>query len=92
MERDDDWAKYMKEGSTVQLMFFNGKVISVEPPNFVELQVTSCGPNVKGNTAAGGSKPAVVETGATVNVPLFINEGEVIKLDTRTGEYLSRVN
>ncbi len=54
MERDQDWAKYLKEGSTVQLMFHNGKVISVEPPNFVELQVTSCGPNVKGNTAAGG--------------------------------------
>eukprot|EP00775_Hariotina_reticulata_P003323 gene3323-3600_t len=88
----DDWAKYLKEGAVCSLMFYQGKVISVEPPNFVELEVTDTPPGVKGNTASGGgSKAAVLETGATINVPLFINNGEVIKIDTRTDSYLNRV-
>ena len=66
-------------------------VFSIEPPLFVELQVTDTEPGFKGNTATGATKPAIVETGAQVNVPLFVENGEVIKIDTRTGEYLSRV-
>ena len=69
----------------------NGNVLSIEPPLFVELQVTDTEPGFKGNTATGATKPAIVETGAQVNVPLFVENGEVIKIDTRTGEYLSRV-
>ncbi len=69
----------------------NGNVFSIEPPLFVELQVTDTEPGFKGNTATGATKPAIVETGAQVNVPLFVENGEVIKIDTRTGEYLSRV-
>ena len=69
----------------------NGNVFSIEPPLFVELQVTDTEPGFKGNTATGATKPAIVETGAPVNVPLFVENGEVIKIDTRTGEYLSRV-
>lgn len=88
----DDWAKYLKEGTNVTLQFHNGKVISVEPPVFVELLVTECPPNVKGNTASGGgSKPATLESGAIISVPLFVNAGETIKIDTRTDTYLSRV-
>jgi Elongation factor P, C-terminal/Elongation factor P (EF-P) OB domain len=87
----DDWAKYLKEGSICSLMFYSGKVISVEPPNFVELEVVDTPPGVKGNTASGGgSKQAKLETGATINVPLFIENGELIKIDTRTDQYLSR--
>ena len=66
-------------------------VFSVEPPLFVELEITDTEPGFKGDTATGATKPAVVETGASVNVPLFINQGDKIKIDTRTGEYLSRV-
>ena len=66
-------------------------VFSIEPPLFVELQVTDTEPGFKGNTATGATKPAIVETGAQVSVPLFVRTGEVIKIDTRTGEYLSRV-
>ena len=70
---------------------YNGKVVSVEPPLFVELEITDTEPGFKGDTATGATKPAVVETGATVYVPLFVNQGDKIKIDTRTGEYLSRV-
>ncbi|MEW5304416.1 MAG: hypothetical protein WDW38_011192 [Sanguina aurantia] len=87
----DDWADFLKEGSAATLMFYNGKVISVDPPQFVELKVMDTTANIKGNTASGGgSKPATMETGAVVQVPLFINIGEVLKIDTRTREYLSR--
>lgn len=87
----DDWAKYLKEGTTCTLVFYNGKVISVEPPAFMELLVTEAPPGVKGNTASGGgSKPATLETGATIMVPLFIESGEVIKIDTRTDTYIGR--
>ncbi|KXZ54989.1 hypothetical protein GPECTOR_3g154 [Gonium pectorale] len=88
----DDWAQFLNEGTTVELPFYNGKVISVDVPQFMDLKVVATSPNVKGNTVSGGSKPATMETGAVVSVPLFINEGEVIKVDTRTGQYLSRVN
>ena len=70
---------------------YNGSVFGVEPPLFVELLITECEPGVKGDTATGATKPCVVETGATLYVPLFVNEGDTIKIDTRTGEYLSRV-
>lgn len=86
----DDWAQFLKEGSTCELLFYNGKVISVEPPQFIDLKVVETSPNVKGNTAAGGSKPATLETGAVVSVPLFIEVGEVLKIDTQKGIYLSR--
>ena len=68
----------------------NGKVFAIEPPLFVELQITESEPGVKGDTATGATKPAIVETGAQVMVPLFVNLGDKIKIDTRTGEYLSR--
>lgn len=86
----DDWANFLKEGATCELLFYNGKVISVDPPAFVELEVSECPPNVKGNTQSGGSKPATLETGAIVQVPLFIDAGMKIKVDTRNGTYLSK--
>jgi translation elongation factor P len=88
----DDWANWLKEGTTVELLFYNGKVISVSIPQFMELKVVDTSPNVKGNTVSGGSKPATLETGAVLAVPLFINIGETIKIDTSIGAYLSRVN
>lgn len=122
VKKDDAWAKYMKEGADVQLVTWNGKVISVDPPNTVELAIAETEPGVKGNTVSGGTKPAVLETGAVVmvrergggarrcararrarrvhpvapplpplqQVPLFVGAGEVIKVDTRTDEYLGR--
>ncbi|PNH11005.1 Elongation factor P [Tetrabaena socialis] len=86
----DDWAEYLKEGTKVELLFYNGKVISVDVPQFMDLKVVETSPNVKGNTVSGGSKPAKLETGAMVQVPLFIELGETIQIDTRTGGYLSR--
>ena len=83
--------KFVKENETCKVCSFNGKVFSVEPPLFVELEVTETEPGVKGDTATGATKPATVETGATVMVPLFVNQGDVIKIDTRSSEYLSRV-
>ena len=82
---------YIKENDMATIKFFKGKAFQVSPPNFVELEITKTEPGIKGNTATGATKPATVETGATVNVPLFVNEGDKIKIDTRTGEYLSRV-
>ena len=75
---------------TCVVMSYKGKVFAVEPPNFVELTVTQTDPGFAGNTATNATKPATVETGATVKVPLFINEGDKIKIDTRSGEYLER--
>lgn len=85
-------AKFLKEGETLQLMLTEGNIIGAELPFKVELRVTETVPGVKGDTASNSLKPATVETGATVNVPLFINEGDTVRVDTRTGEYLERVN
>lgn len=89
---DKSWSKYLKEGMDVQVLMWNGNVISVDLPNTVELEVVETDPGVKGNTAQGGSKPATLETGAVIQVPLFIQQGEKIKVDTRTDEYMSRAN
>lgn len=86
-----DSAKWLKEQDKVELTLFNGAPISVTPPNFVELTIVETDPGLRGDTANGGNKPAHLETGAVVKVPLFIEQGEVIKCDTRTGEYVSRV-
>ena len=86
-----DGLKYLIENMNIQIQVFDGKVIGVEMPNFVELTITECEPGVKGDTATAGTKPATLETGAQVKVPFFINEGDKIRIDTRTGEYLSRV-
>ena len=86
-----DALKFVKENEMVKVCSHNGSVFSVEPPLFVELQITDTEPGFKGDTATGATKPAIVETGAKVMVPLFVENGEVIKIDTRTGEYLSRV-
>lgn len=86
-----DTLKFVKENDTVKVCSHKGSVFAVEPPLFAELEVTETEPGVKGDTATGATKPAVVETGATVYVPLFVNQNDVIKIDTRTGEYLSRV-
>ena len=85
-----DSLKFVKENEMVKVCSHNGKVFAVEPPLFVELEITDTEPGFKGDTATGATKPATVETGAVVYVPLFIEQGEKIKIDTRTGEYLSR--
>ena len=82
--------KFVKEEMMCKLCSFKGKVFSVEPPTFVELEITDTDPGFAGNTATNTLKPATVETGAEIKVPLFIEVGEIIKIDTRTGEYLSR--
>lgn len=87
-----DTLKFVKENDTVKILSYEGQVFGIEPPLFVELEITETEPGFAGNTAQGATKPAVVETGATVMVPLFINQNEVIKIDTRTGEYLGRAN
>ena len=86
-----DALKFVKENEMCKICSHNGSVFSVEPPLFVELEITETEPGFKGDTATGASKPATVETGAQVFVPLFVNQGDKIKIDTRTGEYLSRV-
>jgi elongation factor P len=86
-----DVPNYIKEGDTIDLLMHNGQPIDIELPTAVALRVESTEPGFRGDTATGGNKPAVLETGLTVNVPLFINEGDLIKVDTRTGEYLERV-
>lgn len=83
--------KFVKENEMVKICSYNGSVFAVEPPLFVELEITDTEPGFKGDTATGASKPATVETGAVVAVPLFVEQGEKIKIDTRTGEYMSRV-
>lgn len=85
-----DALKFVKENENVKVCSYNGNVFSVEPPLFVELEITDTEPGFKGDTATGATKPATVETGAQINVPLFINQGDKVKIDTRTGEYLSR--
>jgi len=86
-----DALKFVKENEMCKVCSHNGNVFAIEPPLFVELQITDTEPGFKGDTATGATKPAKVETGATVYVPLFVEENDVIKIDTRTGEYLSRV-
>ena len=86
-----DALKFVKENEVVKICSHNGNVFSVEPPLFVELAITETEPGFKGDTAQGATKPATVETGAVVMVPLFVEQGDVLKIDTRTGEYLSRV-
>ena len=83
--------KYIRENDNASVRFYQGNAFDVSAPNFVELKVSETEPGVKGDTASGANKPAVVETGAVINVPLFVNIGDTIKIDTRTGEYLSKV-
>ncbi|MBI3353964.1 MAG: elongation factor P [Nitrospirae bacterium] len=83
--------KYLKENMAVKILFYNEKPIGVEVPMFVELKIVKTDPGVRGDTASGGTKPATLETGAVIKVPLYMNEGEIIKVDTRTGEYIERV-
>ncbi len=87
-----DNAKYLKEDLEVAVLMSNGEIIAVELPKTVELEVVDTPPGVKGDTVSGGGKPATLETGLTVTVPFFINKGDIIKVDTRTGEYVERVN
>ena len=86
-----DALKFVKENDVCKICSYNGSVFAIEPPMFVELEITDTEPGFKGDTAQGATKPATVETGAVVYVPLFVNQGDKIKIDTRTGEYLSRV-
>lgn len=87
-----DTLKFVKENEVVKVLSYNGNVFGIEPPLFVELEIIETEPGFKGDTATGATKPAVVETGVSVNVPLFLEQGEKIKIDTRTGEYLGRAN
>ncbi|HYE35578.1 elongation factor P [Methylocaldum sp.] len=86
-----DSKKWLKEQDVCILTLYNGTPISVTPPNFVELTIVETDPGIRGDTSGGGGKPATLDTGAVVRVPLFVQTGEVIKVDTRTGEYVSRV-
>jgi elongation factor P len=87
-----DAREYLKENTEVDVLFIDGSPAGVDLPNFIELAIARTDPGVRGDTAQGGTKPASLETGATVQVPLFLNEGDVVKVDTRTGEYLGRVS
>ena len=86
-----DALKFVKENEMVKMLSHNGEVFAIEPPLFVELEIIESEPGIKGDTATGATKPAKVETGANVLVPLFVNQGDVIQIDTRTGEYMKRV-
>jgi elongation factor P len=90
-EKVEDAIKFLKENMFAVIKFFKNEAFSVEAPNFVELLITQTEPGFKGNTATNTLKPATVETGAIVGVPLFVNEGDMIRIDTRTGEYMERV-
>jgi elongation factor P len=87
-----DTVKWLKEQESYVITLFNGAPLAVTPPNHIELQVVQTDPGVKGDTAQGGSKPATLSTGAVVNVPLFIEEGEILRVDTRSGDYVSRAS
>jgi elongation factor P len=82
---------FLKENTEVEILFIDGSPVSVDLPNFIELQIVKTDPGIRGDTASGGSKPATLETGAVIQVPLFLNEGDVVKVDTRSGDYLGRV-
>ena len=86
-----DGVKYLKENMNVNILLHDGKIIGLDMPNHVELEVTDTPPAEKGNTAQGGTKPATLETGAEIRVPLFVEIGDIIRIDTRTGEYMERV-
>jgi len=86
-----DAALYLKDNTEVEVLYIDGSPVSLELPNFIELAVARTDPGVRGDTAQGGTKPATLETGAVVQVPLFLNEGDIVKVDTRTGDYLGRV-
>ena len=90
-EQVGEGAKFLKDGESVDILFNGSDITGIEIPITVELKVTDTVPGVRGDSANAGTKPATVETGAAVNVPLFINEGDVVKIDTRTGEYIERV-
>jgi elongation factor P len=87
----DDAVNFLKENIDTHVMFYNGRPIGVTLPNAVDLKVVKCDPGVRGDTVSGAMKPATLESGYTLNVPLFINEGDILKIDTRSGEYLTRV-
>lgn len=87
MAESSDW---LIENCNCQVLFWNGRAIGVQLPNFVVMKIVNCEPGIRGDTATGASKPATLESGATCNVPLFVNEGESIKIDTRTGTYVER--
>ncbi len=86
-----DTFKFVKENMVVKILSFKGNVFGIEPPTFVELEITETEPGFKGDTATGATKPATLETGATIKVPLFVSQGDIIRVDTRTGEYMERV-
>ena len=86
-----DAMKFLIENMEAKMLFYNGEPLTVEVPMFVELKITKTDPGFKGDTASGGSKPAVLESGVTVKVPFHLNEGDIIKIDTRTSEYIERV-
>lgn len=86
-----DAKNFLKENINCSVLFYNGKALGVSLPNSVDLKVIKCDPGVRGDTVSGATKPAELETGYSVNVPLFINEGDVLKIDTRDGKYLTRV-
>ena len=90
-EQLGDALKFVKENMVVKVLSYKGNVFGIEPPTFVELVVTETEPGFKGDTTTGATKPATLETGATINVPLFVNQEDVIRVDTRTGEYMERV-
>jgi elongation factor P len=87
-----DTANYMLENLEVEVLFWKGKPVNIQLPNYIEATVTQSDPGVKGDTSSGATKPATIECGATLNVPLFISEGDLIRVDTRTGEYSERVS
>ncbi|HTF33141.1 MAG TPA: elongation factor P [Myxococcota bacterium] len=87
-----DARKWLKENLDIEVLFWRGQPINIEIPSFVEYTITRCDPGLKGDTAQGATKPATLETGAVVQVPLFVKEGERIRVDTRSGEYFERVN
>lgn len=90
-EEVGDARDFLKENIEVEILFINDSPVTVELPNFIDLQIVKTDPGIRGDTASGGSKPATLETGAVVQVPLFLNPGDVVKVDTRSGEYLGRV-
>ncbi len=90
-EQLGDSLKFVKENMVVKVLSYKGNVFGVEPPTFVELEVTETEPGFKGDTSTGATKPATLETGATIMVPLFVDQGDFIRVDTRTGEYMERV-
>ncbi|KAK2075853.1 hypothetical protein QBZ16_001594 [Prototheca wickerhamii] len=91
LPRDNSWAAFVTEGCKVMLVLWNGSVISVEPPTTVELTIAATEPGIRGNTVSGGTKPATLETGASIQVPLFVNIGDRIKVDSRSCTYIGRV-